>query len=205
MSTWLGCDVQPPQELLQANPWIQNWHGDGHPDAGPCQHGEAWVWPLAAFFRGMWKTSCKIHVKDWGTMGIHMFWWSNRTRTADRKRYTNPSSKICQASPSKLPHLGRAFTDIQEQKQAPCRLNSPKLFSGSPSFAPLFVIRTTESKFTMVPFNLFPWSWISHSGCWGHGLHPEDFGSLFCGLNQVANLDWHARIRWVLCIVGRGG
>ena len=70
--TWLGCDVQPPQELLQANPWIQNWHGDGHPHAGPCQHGEAWVWPLAAVFRGMWKTSCKIHVKDWGTMGIHI-------------------------------------------------------------------------------------------------------------------------------------
>ena len=28
--------------------------------------------------------------------------------------------QISQVSPSKLPHLGRAFTDIQEQKQAPC-------------------------------------------------------------------------------------
>ena len=52
---------------------------------------------------------------------------------------------------------------------------------------------------------LFPGSCIGHSGCWGHRLPAEDLGSLLCGPNQVANLDWHACIRRVLCTVGCGG
>ena len=57
-----------------------------------------------------------------------------RTRTAEYRRWktimqhtqlASVPSKISQVSPSKLPHLGRAFTDIQEQKQAPCPFTIP--------------------------------------------------------------------------------
>ena len=50
-----------PKNFYKQTRGFKNWHGDGHPDAGPCQHGESLNLTLGCML--FYEYECFTHCK----------------------------------------------------------------------------------------------------------------------------------------------
>ena len=140
---------------------------------------------------------------------IFLSWGVSSIQPQDVAYFSVPPSCLhSQATPQRcggnLPHLGRAFTDIQEMKQVTgfalgLSSNFPKHCTSNLSCFNLFFIYDVDVGTNINVGNYWGNTvyFVSNSGCWRHRLYSEGSGGIWGAIGQVGVHGGHERIRWV--------